>query len=182
MEPRLLTAEEFMQQDDLEAPVELVRGVVSDLPFPSPRHGQVCCTIGCAIGAYVDQGRLGHIMSNHTCIVTERNPDTVRCCDICYVSQTRIPSIKERDGFFLPAQPDLIVEVRADYDRWIDMLEKAVEYLNSGVTVVCVLDPTTETSRIYRSDRDEEQLKNGDLVRFEDVLPGFSVPLKQLFE
>ena len=178
---QLLTAEEFMRLDDVEAPVELVRGVVFDLPFPFPRHGQVCMTIGCALGSHVDTGSLGYILSNHTCIITERNPDTVRCCDICYISRSKVPS-GSLDGYFLPAPPDLIVEVVSPTDSWLEIKTKVLEYLDSAVTLVCVLDPTTETGRIHRSDRDEEQLQNGDLVRFDDVLPGFSVPLKQLFE
>ncbi len=181
MDTQLLTAEEFMQLEDVEAPVELVRGVVSDLPFPFPRHGQVCAKIGFALGSHVDHGSFGHVLSNHTCIVTERNPDTVRCCDICYISRSKVPN-GSLTGYFLPAPPELILEVRSPTDRWKDILKKVVEYLDAGTPVVCVVDPNTETARIYRSDRDEEQLKNGDLVRFDDVLPGFSVPLKQLFD
>ena len=181
MDRQLLTAEEFMQLEDVEAPVELVRGVVSDLPFPFPRHGQVCAKIGFTLASHVENGSLGFVLSNHTCIITERNPDTVRCCDICYIIRSKVPN-SSLTGYFLPAPPELIVEVRSPSDRWGDILEKVLEYLNAGVTVVCVLDQSTETGRIYRSDRIEEQLKNGDLVRFDDVLPGFSVPLKQLFE
>ena len=177
----LLTAEEFMQHDDLEAPVELLRGVVSDLPFPLPRHGQVCVTFGFELANHVFEKSLGYILSNHTCILTERNPDTVRCCDICYISRIKVPSGK-LTGYFPPVPPDLIVEVLSPEELWPEVESKVWNFLDAGVTVVCVVDPTTETARIYRSDRDEEQLKNADLVTFEDVLPGFSVPLKQLFE
>ena len=181
MNRQLLTAEEFMQQDDLEAPVELLRGVVSDLPFSFPRHGQVCATVGCELANHVFERSLGYILSNHTCILTARNPDTVRCCDICYISRIKVPSVK-LTGYFLPAPPDVIVEVLSPEELWPEVESKVVDFLQAGVTVVCVVDPTTETARIYRNDRDEEQLKNGDLVTFDDVLPGFSVPLKQLFE
>ena len=181
MNRQLLSAEEFMQLEDVEAPVELVRGVVFDLPFPFPRHGQVCMKIGCALGNHVDTGSLGYILSNHTCIIAERNPDTVRCCDICYISRSKVPS-GSLDGYFLPAPPDLIVEVVSPTDSWLEIKTKVLEYLNSGVTAVCVLDPTSETARIYRNDREKEELKIGDLVRFDNVLPGFSVSLKQLFE
>ena len=65
----MLTAEEFMQLEDVEAPVELVRGVVSDLPFPFPRHGQVCAKIGFTLASHVENGSLGFVLSNHTCII-----------------------------------------------------------------------------------------------------------------
>ena len=178
MDRRLLTAEEFMQLEDVEAPVELVRGVVSDLPFPFPRHGQVCMAIVGALGNVVMDRSPGYVLCNFTCIITERNPDTVRCCDIC---QSKVPS-GSLTGDFLPAPPDLIVEVVSPNDLRLEVETKISEYLEAGVAGVCVVDPTIEGTRICRKDRDEEQLKNGDTLRFEDVLPGFSVPLKHLFE
>ena len=176
----LHSAEEFLELVDLEGPVELVRGEIVEMPQPKPRHGQVCLTMGALLRTFAHE-RHGHVLSNDVSVVTRRNPDTVRGADVCYISYAKVPKGPLPDGF-LPAPPDLVVEVRSPTDRWKDILEKVVEYLNADVTIVFVLDPTTETGRIYRSDRDEEQLKNGDLVRFEDVLPGFSVPLKQLFE
>ncbi len=178
--PSLCTAEEFLLREDLDGPVELVKGRVIEMPPPKPRHGQVCLKFAALLWQFADE-RHGHVLSNDVCIITQRGPDTVRGADICYISYAKVPKGPLPDGY-LPAQPDLIVEVCSPTDRWKDILKKVVEYLDAGVTAVCVVDPTTETGRIYRSDRDEEQLKNGDLVTFEDVLPGFSVPLKQLFE
>ncbi len=178
--PTLLTAEEFSLLEELDGPVELVKGKVVEMPPPMPKHAQVCYRISRLLGNFVDD-RLGHVLTNDASIITQRGPDTVRGADVCYISYAKVPKGLLPDGY-LPAPPELIFEVRSPSDRWKDILKKVVEYLDAGVTIVCIVDPTTETGRIYRSDRDEEQLKNGDLVRFEDVLPGFSFPLKQLFE
>jgi Uma2 family endonuclease len=179
--PALLTAEEFMQRDDLDGPVELVKGKVIEMPPPSMYHGVVCSNLAFLIKLHLQQHDLGYVFTNDGSVVTERDPDTVRGADLGFISYAKIPKGQfPKSPVLLP--PDLVVEVRSPSDRWRDITKKVLEYLDAGVTVVCVLDPTTETGRIYRSDRDEEQLKNSDLVRFDDVLPGFSVPLKQLFE
>ena len=178
--PTLCTAEEFLLREDLTAPVELVKGVVRQMPPPFARHVQVCAKLARLLGNFADE-KHGHVLTNDACIITQRGPDTVRGADLGYISYAIIPKGQFPKGY-LPVPPDLVVEVRSPTDRWKDILKKVVEYLDAGVMVVCVLDPTTETARIYRDVRDEEQLKNGDLVRFDDVLPGFSVPLKQLFE
>ena len=178
--PSLCTAEEFLLREDLTAPVELVKGEVHQMPPPFARHAQVCAKLARLLGNFADE-KHGHVLTNDACIITQRGPDTVRGADVCYLSYAKASKGPLPEGY-LPAQPELVVEVRSPSDRWKDILKKVLEYLDAGVMVVCVLDPTTETARIYRSDRDEEQLKNGDLVRFDDVLPGFSVPLKQLFE
>ncbi len=179
--PALSTAEEFLEREDLEGPVELVKGMVHQMPPPFPRHGTVCANVAFHIQVFVRQGDLGRVMTNDVCIVTQRDPDTVRGADVVYVSYARVPKGPLSDGY-LPAQPDLVVEVRSPSDRWKDLLKKVVEYLDAGTPVVCIVDPTTETARVYRSDRDEEQFSNGDTLILEDILPGFSVPLMQLFE
>ena len=178
--PLLMTAEEFLLRADLDGPVELVHGKVIEMPPPMPRHAQVCYKIARHLGNCVDD-RLGHVLTNEACIITQRGPDTVRGGDVCYISFAKVPKGPLPVGYLF-SPPEIVFEVRSPSDRWKDILKKVVEYLDAGVTAVCVVDPTTETGRIYRSDRDEEQLKNGDLVTFDDVLPGFSVPLKQLFE
>jgi Uma2 family endonuclease len=176
-----LTAEEFMWREDFDGPVGLIEGTVIEMPPPSAHHGVVCLNLASLLKVHALQHGLGHVFSNDGSVITERGPDTVRGADIGFVSYEKIPQ-----GQFpkqaLRVPPDLVVEVRFPSGRWRDITKRVLEYLDAGVTVVCVLDPTTETGRIYRSDRQEEQLKNGDLVRFDDVLPGFSVPLKQLFE
>ena len=179
--PALYTAEQFLELADIDGPAELVEGELVEMPQSKPRHGQVCMNIGFLLKLHANQHNLGHVFSNDAAIITGRNPDTVRGADVGFISYDKVPRGPLPDGF-LPAPPDLVVEVRSPTDRWKDIMKKVIEYLDAGVTVVCVLDPTTETARICRSDRDEEQLKNGDPLTFEDVLPGFSAPLKQLFE
>jgi hypothetical protein len=36
-------------------------------------------------------GRLGHVLSNDSGVVTERDPDTVRDADVCYYPYTKVP-------------------------------------------------------------------------------------------
>ena len=179
--PGLLTAEEFFLREDLDSLTELVKGEVIQLPPADSYHGTICAKLVFLIMQHANQHELGHVFSNDGTIITERGPDSVRGADVGYISYAKIPKGQYPRGP-LTIPPDLIVEVRSPSDRWVKIQRKVVEYLDAGVRVVCVVDPTTETARIYRSDRDEEQLKNGDLVRFDDILPGFSFPLKQLFE
>ena len=40
--PGLLTAEEFAWRPDPGYPEELVRSRILPLPFPKPRHGEIC--------------------------------------------------------------------------------------------------------------------------------------------
>ncbi|MBM4076129.1 MAG: Uma2 family endonuclease, partial [Planctomycetes bacterium] len=161
----ILTADDFFMKEDLQSPVELVRGQVIEMPPPTPHHGLVCLNIAYLLKQHVDSHQLGHVFTNDSCIVTERDPDTVRGVNVGYISYAKVPK-----GTFPKGQlthvPELVVDVRSASDRWKDILKNVVEYLEAGVSVVCVLDPTTETGRVYRSDKEEEQFRNGDFMTF----------------
>jgi Uma2 family endonuclease len=176
----LCTAEEFLDFADLEGSVELVKGQVNRMPPAFPRHAQVCAKLARLLGNFAEE-KHGHVLSNDVCLITQRNPDTVRGADVAYVSYAKVPKGPLPAGY-LSTPPDIVFEVRSPSDRWKELMKKVLEYLEAGTLVVCVVDPTTETAWVYRSDRDEEQFSNGDTLRIEDVLPGFSVPLQQLFE
>ncbi len=59
---------------------------------------------------------------------------------------------------------------------------KTLAYLNARTRLVWVLEPVTKTVTVYRSERDIKMLTQGDTLTGEDVVPGFSCPVAQLFE
>jgi Uma2 family endonuclease len=100
---------------------------------------------------------------------------------VWFVSYRKLPKDPPPDGY-LDIVPDLTFEVRSEHDRWKQVLEKVLEYLNAGVPVVCVLDPRTETARLYYPDAPEVILSGDDELTFPDQLPGFSVAARRFFE
>jgi Uma2 family endonuclease len=79
--------------------------------------------------------------------------------------------------------PELIVEVRSPSDRWSKVLEKVTEYLKAGVVAVIVVDPQSLSVQVHRdTDQMPQTLRDTDELALPDLLPGFSVPVKRLFE
>ena len=74
----LLTAEEFGLRPDPGYPAALVRRRIVKLPQPNRRHGQICNKAGRILGNYAEDHDLGHVLSNDSGVITERDPDTVR--------------------------------------------------------------------------------------------------------
>lgn len=176
-----ITAEEYARMPDPGYPTELVRGEIVRMNQPVPRHGQVCARISHHLMTYVDQHDCGHILINDSGIITERDPDTVRGGDVWYVSYDKIPS-RPLPSRYLDVPPDLVVEVKSASDRWSKLLAKIGEYLQAGVQVVCVLDPDSETARLYFPEEDEVTLTAKDELTFPNQLPGFRIPVRALFE
>src|SRR5262249_33731010 len=131
---------------------ELVKGVVIEMPPPAPRHGQVCGKACRIIGNFADDNHLGHVLTNDSAIITERSPDTVRGADVAYYSFQRVPQGEMPLGY-IDVAPELVIEVRSPSDRWTATNKKASEYLDAGISLVCVLDIQTKTAVVYLADQ-----------------------------
>ncbi len=176
----LLTAEEFARRYGGQR-VELVKGLVKELPMPFPKHGKSCGTIAYFLTDYALKRDCAHVMTNDSFVKTRGNPDTVRGADVCYFSYERLPKGEVPDGL-LPIAPDLVVEVRSPSDGWSEIFTKVGEYLGAGVRVVIVLDAASQTASVYRPEELQQIFHNGDELVVPEVLPGFAVPVRRLFE
>jgi Uma2 family endonuclease len=109
-------------------------------------------------------------------------PDRVRLPDVSFVSWDKLPNRE------LPAEPianlvpTLVVEVLSASNSRKEMEVKRGEYFQGGARLVWEIDPPTRTARMYTNrDQFQEIDLNGSLDG-SDVLPGFVLPLRQLFD
>lgn len=178
---KLLTAEEFARLPDNGRLSELVRGRIVEMNMPAPRHGQVCSKVDRIIGNFAEEHELGHVVTNDSGVITKRDPDSVRGADIAFYSYARVPKGPFPAGY-LAVPPELVFEVRSPDDRWKMILIKVAEYLEAGVSVVCVLDPEPETIHVYYADKPECILQAADELALPEVLGDFRVPVRRFFE
>jgi Uma2 family endonuclease len=178
---RLLSAEEYGRLPDDGRKTELVRGEIVEVNMPYPRHGQICARIAYLIQRFLDDHPLGHVVTNDSGVVTEHNPDTVRGADVAYYSYARVPPGPMPRNQYLTVVPELVIEVRSPTDRWRAVIDKVNEYLTAGVDAVCVVDDPTERALVFDDDGIHPWDRDGTL-EFPKVLPGFSVPVRRLFE
>jgi len=176
----LLTAAEFARRYS-NGYVELIDGVVQELPVPHQNHGEVCFRMSFALGLYLQSNDSGCVTTNDSFVQTKVNPDRVRGADVCYFSYERLPKGPMADGI-LSVAPDLVVEVRSPSERWNSVFAKVSEYLSADVCVVVVLDMPTASASVYRNDEFQQIFDNGDDLVLPDVLPEFKVPVRKLFE
>jgi Uma2 family endonuclease len=177
----LMTAEEFGQRPDSGHPEELVQGKVVEMTPPDRRHGYVCYKACRILGSWVDEHDLGRVLSNDSGVITERDPDTVRGADVAYYSYARLSREPLSSGYG-PEVPELVVEVRSTHDRWRNVLEKVIEYLDAGVLVVVVLDPESRSAHVYRDVEEPMKLGPDEELTFPGLLEGFSARVGRFFE
>lgn len=100
--------------------------------------------------------------------------------DVSFVSAARLPPPELRTSYFEGA-PDLAVEVVSPGDTATEVIEKVHEYLAAGTRLVWVADPKPRTVTAYRPDGSAYVYREADTLSGEEVLPGFTVLVRQLF-
>jgi Uma2 family endonuclease len=181
MEARKLryTVDEFERMADApenrERLFELIDGELFE-KVPTEQHGMIVALIVRLLLNFI----LAHDIKGR--VVTEarhRIPGDNR--------NARMPDVSYRAGTAplvtkgsIAAMPDLAVEVRSPDDSLRDMRAKARYYLANGSKLVWLVEPQRRFVEVY-SLADETILFEGDVLDGGDVLPGFSVPVTELF-
>ena len=176
----LITAEEFARMPERAdgAHDELVCGeIVLVEPINKALHGWVCSNVSRAIANFGNHYKLGWTVLRCG-VILGRNPDTVRAPDIQFYSSERLSKIPE--GWFKIA-PDLAVEVLSPDDRRRSMREKVADYIASGVRLVWLVDPETETVMVYSGSLRGIEYGKSDTLDAGGVIPGFSCPVAEFF-
>lgn len=174
----LLTGEDLLQHPEWGR-CELVRGKVVKMCRPNPMHGRLAVKLANTLDTFVDARRLGMVFSE-TGVYTERGPDSVRGPDIFYVRAENCPAPESWTEYFQTA-PDLCIEIVSPSDRWLDLNTKIEEYLKAGVKLVWLIEPESQSARVYRADRAPIAILSSGVLSGEDVLPSFELPLAELF-
>ncbi len=143
------------------------------------RHGRIAMTIGRVLSAFVAESRLGATYAAQTGFLIERHPDTVRAPDVAFVRRERRHI--EADEGFVSGPPDLAVEVISPGDSASEVLDKVQQWLNSGCESVWVVDPEKRTITVYRKDAPMRVWRAGEALDDETLLPGFALPVSDVF-
>jgi Uma2 family endonuclease len=177
--PKPITAEDF-EKFDPEWRYDLIRGELHPMPpMPGARHGQITFDLAFEAASFVRKHDLGVCFAAETRFVIEFNPDTAIAPDWAFVAKDRLP--EELPEGFLRLAPDIVLEVRSPSDRASEVKTKVARWLSSGVKIVWELNMKTQALTVHRPNADSVPLGPDDILTGDEVLPGFSLPLRGLF-
>lgn len=176
----LITGDELLAMGDI-GPCELVEGRIVPMSPTGFEHGAYETNFSAVLKRFVEANRLGRVVGGEVGIYTRRNPDTVRGVDAAFISHERLAQRQKKRGF-LDVAPELVVEILSPDDAWSEVTQKLREYFAIGVKLVWIADPLSRTVYAYRALTDVREFGEADQLTGDEVLPGFSVPVAQLFE
>ena len=180
-EVQLITADELLTLPGNEFRYELVKGELKKMSPAGHEHGRIVMHLAAPLAQHVKAKQLGEVYAAETGFKLESNPDTVRAPDIAFIVASRVRAVGDTRGYW-PGAPDLAVEVLSPNDRVYEIEEKVSQWLLAGSRQVWVVSPKLRTVTIYFSTGDIHVLTDKDRLEGADVVPGFDLPVVELFE
>ena len=159
---------------------ELVRGKLRRRPYRGQREGRVAGSMAACLGGYVNRNRLG-VATLASGYKLESDPDHVLAPPVGVVLRDRAEAIGRTDDYF-PGAPDVAVEVTSPSDSHADVEEKTRDYISAGTLAVIVVDPRARAVAVHRPDSDPDELTEDDTLAIEHVVPGWRLPVRDIFE
>jgi len=182
VQERLYTAEdlwELSHQANEARRFEVVRGALREMAPTGGLHGVIALELGYHILHHVKAHDLGYATGAETGFILADDPHTVRAPDVGFIARARVTLPLPQKYF--PLAPDLAVEVVSPNDSAQDIRERVIDFLNAGTRLVWVVYPEARTVDVYRPSEVVVVTIDG-VLDGEDVLPGFRLPLRQIFE
>jgi len=167
-----------MTDDDLYEMVDGKRVVLAH----SPLGACLVANLALPLGNFIDAERSGWLMS-HGLFHLPAPTNNDRRPDIAFVSYQRWPRNRP-----LPATddawdvvPNLATEVVSPTDSAEELQKKIAEYFRAGVELVWVVYPMESNVYVYSSPTQISVLTRDDVLDGGAVVPGFRLPLAELF-
>lgn len=108
-------------------------------------------------------------------------PGLIRIPDAAFTSWERLLRRRIPKEPIPTLSPDLAVEVLSRDNTRKEMQRKCHDYFEAGVQLVWYVDPVQRTVRVFTSAERSTLLRNSQVLTGGNVLPGFAVPVSELF-
>lgn len=108
-------------------------------------------------------------------------PGRIRIPDIAFISWDRLPNRQRPIEPIPDISPDLAIEVLSATNTPAEMRQKREDYFDAGVQLVWEVDPRARTVSAYTAADESQVLTENDTLDGGSVLPGFALPLRELF-
>ena len=172
----LITAYDLEQMADDGREVELIRGMLVEMPPAGGIHLVVSGRLIRLVGNYLEATGRGE--AGEGGFLCERDPDTVLAPDLAVILAADIPGLPEPG--FIPFVPPLVAEVLSPSNRSVAVSAKIDIYRQAGVEAIWIIDPWRRQAHVLVAG-EEQVLVEPAVVTGGALFPGLAVPLADLF-
>ncbi len=176
-----LTLDEFLRLPEIdEAPyLEYIGGRVETKMSPQLKHGRLEKRLMGHIDAFAEPRELGEAFPDLRCTFANRSivPDVVFLLDEHIETD-------ERDEILdpTPHPPDIHIEIISPDQSVQTCRERIIFSTSNGCLLGWLLDPNRRTVEVYRNGRLAGRLTTDGILDGDPVLPGYRLPVAEIFE
>jgi Uma2 family endonuclease len=156
-----------------------VDGILVEKPMAT-FESALAMILGHLIQSYLEKNRIGIVFGEGGAL--RILPKKMRIPDVSFISWNRFPGRKLPTDRVFRVAPDVAVEIISEENTEGEMNLKLDEYFTAGVRLVWYIDPRTRSAKLYTARDQAETIDETSLLDGRDVLPGFQLRLRELFE
>lgn len=154
-------------------------GTLETMPPTGGIFGNREIKAGAYLLNWVESQDLGEVFSSSTGFRLANT--AVRSPDAAFIAKGRLPEgWDEEEDKFINLAPDFVIEIRSKNDSLAKLKAKMEEYISNGVQLGWLIDSKNQQALVYRRDGSITQYPATAVLSGEDVVPGFTLPLRKL--
>jgi Uma2 family endonuclease len=186
--PPLMTTEELLAMPDDGVERWLIRGRLREsredpMTKRNRFHSRAMVRVAHLLEVWLEKQPTprGQVLCGEAGVRLRDDPDTTVGVDVVYVAADVLARQTE-DSTVINGIPVLAVEILSPGNTIEEIHEKIDSYLDAGVALVWIVDPSLRTVTVLRPGAEPELVNVRQELSAEPHLPGFRVPAASLFE
>ena len=163
---------------------ELENGELIAVSLPTPAHGRIAAKLAFRLHAHIERaGTGGQVYAEVGYVLPLRSdPERLRGPDASFVAEDRLRAAAgEPDRGWFRLVPDLVIEIDSPGRRPAIEQQRIQNYVDAGGRMVWVIHAAARSATVYRRDGSAHVGREDGSLDGEDVLPGFELPLADLY-
>lgn len=176
---KVWTDEELLSLPDDMKKCEIIKGELVVSPA-GIEHEEIGVRLIIALGTYIRKQKLG-IVCGSSAGYWMKDKTSFLSPDVLFITKERLKGEKRAPKKFFDGAPDLVVEILSPSDTVERLHEKIVEYFDNDARLIWVLNPEEQVVLVYHTPQPDKLLRMNDALDGEDIVPGFSMPVSELF-
>lgn len=181
----LMTTAELLAMPDDGMDRWLIRGELRErlMSVRNRFHSRTMTRVGKFLDNWLDgqPKPRGEVLSGDAGVRLPGDPESTFGIDVAYVAAD-VMARQPADTTIVEGVPILAVEILSPSDTQEDINEKIDSLLEAGVPLVWEIDPHRRTVEVHRPGVEPETFNSRQELTAEPHLPGFRVPVVDLFE
>ncbi len=178
VKPKVFSIEDFRALPEVKPSLEFFGGRVIQKMSPKLPHSIIQIELGFALLAYAKPIRLGRAYTELRCTFGGSS----HVFDLSFFVRDRLPNpTSPVDRVEVATPPDLAIEILSPGQTVGELSRKLRSAIRRGVRLGWLIDEARRNVHVFHPTRKPQVLRGGDVLSGEDVLPGFALPVAELF-